>query len=149
MIPACSWCTRGCGPFKTCVVLDQEGKRPIGLTFTDCLFNGEGHACSLWSASVVVSDEGVDSSRFSIAHAIPAGRSIRLYEYMDWDALHVINQWHTWEVRPCLRGYWQLLCACHAFPRVSQADTLYQTSVIDYNKAVSLPCFTDLQRSLC
>ena len=29
------------------------------------------------------------------------------------------------------------------------SDTLYQTSVLNYNKAVGLSCFTGLQRSLC
>lgn len=101
----------------------KMGESLIGLTCTDCHFNGEGHVCSLRSASVVVSDEGVDSSRFSIAHAIPPRQSTRLCEYMAWDAFYVINQWHTWGVRPWLRGYWQLLCTCHASPRVSQTLT--------------------------
>lgn len=47
------------------MVLDQNGNQPVGATCANCYFNGEGHACSLQTAPVVVSDGGVGASKFS------------------------------------------------------------------------------------
>lgn len=62
-------CTWGCGPFKTCVVLNWDDKRPISLTCVNCYFNNEGYACPLQSAVVISSDKEVDLSQSSIADA--------------------------------------------------------------------------------